>query len=68
MYFTKIRQSLHYLEEHSHEIPWEEVVNIIFSVKNPRKKGNCFEIEKERIYILFTIRNNELIVINAKRS
>ena len=67
VYFTSIEPTQHYLDEHSQEMPWDKVVEIIFSVKNPRKKGDKFEIEKDGYYILFEIKNNVLYVINAKR-
>ena len=40
----------------------------IFSTKNPRKKEDKFEIEKEGYYILFEVKNNVLYVINAKKT
>jgi hypothetical protein len=67
VYFTAIEPTNHYLEEHSKDVPWDEVVNLILSTKNPRKKGNNFEIEKNGYYILFKVENNILWVINAKR-
>jgi len=66
VYFTSIRPTKHYLEEHQKDVPWEKVVEIIFSTKNPRKKGEVFEIEKEGCYILFKIEKHILYVINAK--
>ena len=67
VYFTKIETTEHYLEEHEQDVPWDKVVEIIFSTKNPRKKGENFEIEKQGYYILFEIKNNILYVINAKK-
>ena len=67
VYFTEIQPTNHYLEEHEKEVPWDKVVEIIFSTKNPRKKGNKFEIEQGGYYILFEIKNNILYVINAKK-
>jgi len=68
VYFTDIRPTEHYLEYHEHEVPWDKVVELILSTKNPRKKGDCFEIEKEGYYVLFRIIHNTIFVINAKRS
>jgi len=66
VYFTDIQPTDHYLEEHEKDVPWDKVVEIIFSTKNPRKKEDKFEIEKGGYYILFKIKNNVLYVINAK--
>ena len=67
VYFTGIQPTDHYSEEHEKDVPWDKVVEIIFSTKNPRKKGDKFEIEKDGYYILFEIKNNVLYVINAKK-
>ena len=68
VYFTKIEPTEHYLREHAHEVPWAEVVEIIFTAKSPRKKGDKFEIENDKYYILFEIKDDTLYVINAKRT
>ncbi len=68
VYFKDIQPTKHYLEEHEKDVPWDKVIEIIFATKNPRKKGDKFEIEKEGYYILFKIKNNVLYVINAKKS
>ena len=44
------------------------MVEIILTTKNPRKKGDKFEIEKDGYYVLFEIKNNVLHVINAKKN
>ena len=67
VYFNDIRPTDHYLEEHTKQVPWNKVVEIILATKNPRKKENKFEIEKEGYYILFEIKDNILYVINAKK-
>jgi len=67
VYFIDIEPTEHYLSEHQHDVPWDKVVEIVFSTKNPRKKGDKFEIEKEGYYILFEIKENILYVINAKK-
>jgi len=67
VYFTKILPTDHYLDEHAGEVPWHKVVELILTTKNPRKKEDLFEIEKDGYYILFRIEGNDLYVINAKR-
>jgi hypothetical protein len=67
VYFTEIQPTEHYLTEHQRDVPWNKVVEIIFSTKNPRKKEDKFEIETDKYYVLFRIENNTLFVINAKR-
>ncbi|MEK6963541.1 MAG: hypothetical protein AABX70_03885 [Nanoarchaeota archaeon] len=67
VYFTKMVPSQHYLEMHASEVPWHEVVAVIFRTKSPRKKGNKYEIEEKGYYILFEIKDRILYVINAKR-
>ncbi len=68
VYFTNIVPTDHYLEHHAEEVPWDKVVELIFTTKNPRKKGDKFEIEKDGYYVLFKIENKILYVVNAKRS
>jgi len=67
VYFIDIQPTDHYLKEHEKDVLWDKVIKIIFSTKNPRKKGDNFEIEKDGYYILFEIKNNVLYVINAKK-
>ena len=67
VYFTQIEPSDHYTKEHKKDVPWHKVVEIIFSVKNPRKKEDKFEIEMDGYYILFQIKGKVLYVINAKK-
>ena len=67
VYFNDIQPTDHYIKFHQQEVPWDKVVEIIFTIKNLRKKGDKFEIEKDNYYILFEIRNNILYVINAKK-
>ena len=68
VYFTDIQPTEHYLQEHAEDVPWDKVVELIFVIKNPRKKGNKFEIEKDGYYLLFEVKDTVLYVINAKRS
>lgn len=67
VYFTQIEPSDHYTQEHEKDVPWHKVIEIIFSVKNPREKEDKLEIEKDGYYILFQIRGKVLYVINAKK-
>ena len=67
VYFTDIKPSEHYLENHAQNVSFDKVVEIIFKTKNPRKKGTKFEIEDGDYYILFEIKDNVLYIINAKR-
>ncbi|OGM01818.1 hypothetical protein A3K72_03390 [Candidatus Woesearchaeota archaeon RBG_13_36_6] len=67
VYFTDIQPTEHYLKEHEKDVTWDKVVEIIFTTKDPRKKGNRFEIEKHGYYVLFEIKNKVLYVINAKK-
>ena len=65
-YFTNIRTTDHYLEEHVNDMPWDLVVQVICSCKSPRKKGDKFEIETPKYYVLFELKNKIIYVINAK--
>ena len=68
VYFTSIKKTEHYIKEHEHDIPWNEVIEIIFkSSKNIKKKGNKYEIETGQYYVLMELKNKVLYVINAKR-
>lgn len=67
VYFKDIQPTDHYIQEHEKDIPWDKVVEIIFTTKNPRKKGDKFEIEKDGYYILFEIKGKILYIINAKK-
>ena len=66
VYFTDIQPTEHYLEHHAQDVPWNKVVEIIFTTKNPRKKGTKFEIETSQYYLLFEVKNSIIFVINAK--
>ena len=67
VYFREIQPTEHYSKEHEKDVPWDKVVEIIFNTKNPRKKGDKFEIEKDGYYILFEVKDAILYVINAKK-
>ena len=67
VYFTEIKPSKHYLEHHAKDVPWNKVVDIIITAKDPRKKGGKYEIQTEDYYLLFQIKDCVLEVINAKK-
>ena len=68
IYFTGIKKTEHYVKEHEQNVPWSEVIEVIFkSSKNIKKKGNKYEIETDKYYILMELKNKVLYVINAKR-
>lgn len=68
VHFTKIRPTKHYQFFHEKDVPWEKVSELLYSIKNPRKKGDIFEIEKEGYYILFSLKQETVYVINAKKT
>ena len=68
VYFTSIKKSDHYKEYHEQNVPWSEVVEVIFkSSKHIKKKEDKYEIETDKYSILMELKNNILHVINAKR-
>jgi hypothetical protein len=67
MYFKSIRKTDHYKEHHEENVPWSEVIQIILTNKNPRKKEDKIEIKTKTHYILCKIKDNVLWVINAKQ-
>ena len=68
VYFTVIKKTKHYEEDHEQDIPWSDVIEIIFkSSKNIKKKDDKYEIETDKYYILMELKNKILYVINAKR-
>jgi hypothetical protein len=64
--FKSIRKTFHYIIHHEKSFPWSEVIEIIMTTKNIRKKGNRLEIETPEYYILCELENKVLWVINAK--
>ncbi len=67
MYWEEIRRSEHFELHHKGTLAWHEVIKLIYSIKNKRKKGNKIEIEDDKFYILCEIKNKILYVINVKR-
>lgn len=68
VYFKEIEPTTHYTEHHEKDVPWEKVVEIIFTTKNPRKKDDKFEIERDGYYILFEIKNAVFIRNKCKEN
>lgn len=68
MHFKSIRKSKHYKEHHEKHFPWSNVIEIILTAKNKRKKGDKIEIKTKDYYLLCQLKNNILWVINAKQS
>ncbi|MBN1644747.1 hypothetical protein JW851_01735 [Candidatus Woesearchaeota archaeon] len=68
LYIKGIKSTHHYRQNHLKEVPWEKVLELITTTKNPRKQGNKFEIKKQGYYILFEIKNKRAFVINAKKT
>ena len=51
VYFTTIKKTKHYEEQHEQNVPWSEVVEVIFkSSKRIRKKATNMRL-KQRIAI-----------------
>ena len=68
VYFTEIKKTKHYEENHEQDVPWSDVIEVIFnSSKNIKKKDNKYEIENNKHYILMELKNKVIYVINAKR-
>ena len=59
VYFTEIKKTQHYIDNHEQDVPWSEVVEIIFkSSKQIKKKGEKYEIETDKSYVLMELRNS----------
>ncbi len=67
MYWKEIRRTEHFDKYHKGSLCWSDVVRLIYTIKDKRKKGNKIEIEDDRFYILCKIKNKILYVINVKR-
>ena len=68
MLFSDIRKTEHYEQVHESDVPWSEVMAVIFSAsKKMRKKGDKIEIKTDRYYVLCEVKNQTLWEINAKR-
>jgi len=67
MYWKEIRRSEHFDACHKGTLAWNEVIRLIYVIKNKRKKGDNIEIENNKFYILCKLENKILYVINVKR-
>ena len=67
MYWEEIRRSEHFELHHKGTLPWNEVIHLIYVIKNKRKKGDKIEIEDNKFYILCELKDKILYVINVKR-
>lgn len=67
MYWEEIRRSEHFELYHKGTLPWNEVIRLIYIIKNKRKKGDKIEIEDNKFYILCELKDKILYVINVKR-
>jgi len=67
MHWEEIRRSEHFELYHKGTLPWNEVIRLIYTIKNKRKKGDKIEIEDNKFYILCELKDKILYVINVKR-
>ena len=51
MYWEEIKRSEHFEKHHKRTLAWSDIVNLIYSIKNKRKKGNKIEIEDNKFYM-----------------
>ena len=66
LFFKEIKKTDHYVENHEESFSWSQVIEIILTTKQKRKKGDRIEIETDRYYILCELKENALYIINAK--
>ena len=66
LYWHEIKRSEHYEKYHKGTLSWEQVVKLIYLIKNKRRKGNKIIIENSKVYILCEIKDKVLYVINVK--
>ena len=67
MYWKEIKKSEHFKNHHEGTLAWSDVVRLIYTIKNKRKKRNRIEIEDNRFYILCELKDESLYVINVKK-
>ena len=67
MHWKEIRKSEHFEKYHKGTLAWSNVVRLIYTIKNKRKKGDKIEIEDKKFYILCELKDKILYVINVKR-
>ncbi|MBU2589985.1 MAG: hypothetical protein KKA65_01825 [Nanoarchaeota archaeon] len=57
----------HYKRFHEKDVPWEQVLRIIFTTKSKKKGKNIFEFKNKKFYVLCCKEGDNLKVINAKK-
>ncbi len=67
MYWKEIKRSNHFEEYHKDVLAWSDVVRLICTIKNKRKRGDKIQIENKKFYILCKLEDGILYVINVKR-
>ena len=67
MYWTEIKRSNHFEAHHKDVLAWSDVVRLIYTIKNKRKKGDKIQIENKKFYILCKVQGSVLYVINVKK-
>jgi hypothetical protein len=67
MHWEEIKRSDHFGEYHKGTLAWSDIVRLIYTIKNKRKKGDNIEIEDDKFYILCELKDKILYVINVKR-
>ncbi len=67
MYWKEIKKSEHFEQYHKGTLAWNDVITLIYKIKNKRKKGDKLEIEDDKFYILCELKDQILYVINVKR-
>ena len=67
MHWKEIRKTDHFEEYYKGTLAWSDVVCLIYTIKNKRKKGDKIEIENDRFYILCELKDKILYVINVKK-
>jgi|ETNmetMinimDraft_11_1059920.scaffolds.fasta_scaffold37545_1 hypothetical protein len=68
MYWKEIRRSKHFERYHKDLLAWSDVIRLIYTIKNKRRKGTKIEIKDERFYILCELQGETLYVINVKKN
>ena len=66
LYWKEIKRSEHYEKYHKGTLSWEQVIRLIYLIKNKRKKGDKIVIENSKVYILCEMKDKTLYVINVK--
>jgi len=67
VWFKEVRKSVHFDEYHKGTLAWNELLQLIYSIKKGRKKGDKFEIQNDRLYILGEVNGKILYIINVKK-